>query len=100
MLIQLETLEEEFDKNLNCQKQDEYNLIKSELEFIYNKKALGSIIRSRCQYFEENEKNTKYFLNLEKRNYNTKHIKTLKVFFIGIYIRTIVKLKIKICIII
>ena len=79
LLVQLEMLEEEFDKNPNYRKQDEYNLIKNELEFIYNKKAHGSIIRSRCQHFEENEKNTKYFLNLEKRNYNTKHIKTLKV---------------------
>ena len=34
-------------------------------------------MRSKAQCVEEGEKNTKYFLNLEKRNYNTKHIKSL-----------------------
>ena len=32
---------------------------------------------SKAQCVEEGEKNTKYFLNLEKRNFNAKHIKTL-----------------------
>ena len=56
---------------------DEYFLVKSELEFIYNKKAQGALVRSRCQWAEENEKSTKYFLSLEKRNYKVKHIKSL-----------------------
>ena len=74
--INLETLEEELDRNPNCDKHDEDKLIKSELEFIYSNRASGSIVRSRCKWVEENERNTKFFLNLEKQNYNTKHIKT------------------------
>ena len=35
------------------------------------------MIRSRATFLNENEKNSKYFLNLEKRNYNTKCIKKL-----------------------
>ena len=42
------------------------------------KQAEGIFIRSRAQYIEENEKCTKYFYDLEKRNYNIKCIKCLK----------------------
>ena len=58
---------------------EEFRLVKQELEFIYNEKAKGSIIRSRCQWIDENEKCSKFFLNQEKNNYNTKHIKALNV---------------------
>ena len=34
-------------------------------------------MRSRAQWVEEGEKNTNYFLNLEKRNYNSTCIKKL-----------------------
>ena len=37
----------------------------------------GIITRSKAVWVEEGEKNTKYFLNLEKRNYNIKHIQKL-----------------------
>ena len=79
LLLRLNVLEEEFDKNPNSNKYEEYTLLKHELDFIHNVKAKGSIIRSRCRWAEDNEKNTKYFLNLEKHNYNTKYIKSLLV---------------------
>ena len=56
---------------------DKYHNIKSELEALYVERARGSMIRSRVQYINENEKATKYFLNLEKQNYNKKCIKML-----------------------
>ena len=37
----------------------------------------GIILRSKAKWVEEGEKNTKYFLNLEKRNFNNTCIKTL-----------------------
>ena len=37
----------------------------------------GNIIRSRVKWFEEGERSTKYFLNLEKRNYVSKLIPCL-----------------------
>ena len=42
-------------------------------------KTKGATFRSKIMYFEEGEKSTKYFLNLEKMNYNKKVINKLKV---------------------
>ena len=42
--------------------------LKDELERFYENKVNGLIIRSRARWHEHGEKNSKYFLNLEKRN--------------------------------
>jgi hypothetical protein len=47
----------------------EYNETKLEIEQYNNEKAQGAFIRSKSDWAEFGEKNTKYFLNLEKRNY-------------------------------
>ena len=39
---------------------------KKELEKIIKYPTQGSILRARCRWYNEGEKNTKYFLNLEK----------------------------------
>ena len=39
-----------------------------ELEKIIEYRTKGSILRARCRWHNEGEKNTKYFLNLEKRH--------------------------------
>ena len=41
-----------------------YNLCKLELENIYDKKAEGAKIRSKCEWYRHGEKPTKFFLNL------------------------------------
>ena len=41
-----------------------YNLCKLELENIYDKKAEGAKIRSKCGWYRHGEKPTKFFLNL------------------------------------
>ena len=46
----------------------EYENVKSQLENIELEKAKGAILRSKIQWSEAGEKNTKYFLNLEKQN--------------------------------
>ena len=40
-------------------------------------KTKGMILRSKAQIVEEGERNTKFFLNLEKNNYNKKHMKAV-----------------------
>ena len=45
-----------------------------QLETIVKQKAMGAKIRSRVRWYEEGEKSTRYFMNLEKRNYNLKTV--------------------------
>ena len=58
---------------------NEISATKSELEDIENIEAKGIIFRSKMQWSEEGEKNSKYFLSLEKRNYVNKLITQLDV---------------------
>ena len=48
------------------------------LETLIETKTAGVMLRSKARWVEHREKNTKYFLNLEKRNYNKKVITKLK----------------------
>ena len=52
---------------------------KRELEKIIEYRTKGSILRARCRWYNEGEKNTKYFLNLEKRHFKQSAITQLKV---------------------
>jgi len=45
------------------------NILKDELEKLIEYRTKGAILRSKTQWYNEGEKNTKYFLNLEKRNF-------------------------------
>ena len=58
----LNFLENNLTDNL---KKQQYELLKCELDEIYDKIAEGVIVRSRCQQYEEGEKSNKFFLNLE-----------------------------------
>ena len=53
--------------------------LKHELETLYDEKVEGIIIRSRARWHEHGEKNSKHFLNLEKRNNIKKHIRKLYI---------------------
>ena len=74
----LSELEEIISTSPTTESLDEYSLIKTQLNGHYEELAKGSIIRSRCQQIHESEKPTQYFFNLEKANYNIKHIRSLK----------------------
>ena len=57
------------ENSLSCDKNtEEYHKCKVDLDEIYDKIAEGVKIRSKRQWYEENEKSKKYFLNLEKKN--------------------------------
>ena len=50
-----------------------------ELERLMNEKTEGNILRSKVKWYEEGEKSTKYFFNLEKRNYHKKTMRKLSL---------------------
>ena len=52
--------------------------LRSELNKIVEYRTKGAIIRSRTRWHEQGEKNTKYFLNLEKRQKEKTYISKLK----------------------
>ena len=64
----LENKLKDLENNLsNYDKLQKYNKIKSELQEIYEKFVEVSKARSKCTWYEEGEKSTKFFLNLEKK---------------------------------
>ena len=57
------------EKFLSCDKNiEEYHKCKADLDEIYDNIAEGVKIRSKCQWYEENEKSTKHSLNLEEKH--------------------------------
>lgn len=52
--------------------------IEKELSYLEQEKCNGAIIRSKCQWAIESDKNTSYFLGLEKQRQNFNSIKELK----------------------
>lgn len=57
---------------------NEYEALKTELHSIYDRKGKAAMFRSKCRWIENGEKPTKYYFNLEKRNYNRKTINKLR----------------------
>lgn len=57
---------------------EEYEIVRQELENLNELKTKGTLIRSKAKWIEEGEKSTKYFLQLENRNYKSKYIKCLQ----------------------
>ena len=59
--------------------EDEYISAKNGLENLHNDITAGYILRSKIQWYEEGEKSTKFFLNLEKKKAIQNTIQTLIV---------------------
>lgn len=53
--------------------------VKDELEHILDRRTRGAIVRSHAEHCDGYEKQSKYFLSLEKRNYKSKCITKLQV---------------------
>ena len=49
-----------------------YENLKTELRSIYEDRGKQAMFRSKCRWIENGERPTKYFFNLEKRNFNKK----------------------------
>ena len=76
-------MEQQLDKANNSALQNQsilvrINTLKRELEKIIEYRTKGAILRSKTQWYNEGEKNTKYFLNLEKRHFKQGTIIQLK----------------------
>ena len=75
--LRVEQLQESLGKKYNDTDKAEMNKIKTKLEKNSAFKTRGTIIRSRARWYELGEKNSKYFLNLEKTNQRKKHVTSL-----------------------
>ena len=76
-------LEQKLDDNITddekCETREKLEIKKQSLEQVISYKTQGSIIRSKTRWYNEGEKNTKYFFGLEKRHFNSKTIRNLKI---------------------
>ncbi len=75
LYAQLKQYESKLDQDDNYK--DICDTIRKEIEQIEEEKLRGNIIRSRAQWIEEGEKCSKYFMQLENRNYKSKCITAL-----------------------
>ena len=55
------------------------NVLKERNDKMYQEEVEGIIVRSRARWHEHGEKNSRYFLNLEKRNHVKKHVRKLRL---------------------
>ena len=76
---QLKILEEEYSETQDENIEKQIREIKTNLETEMEQDTKGAMIRSKVRWYDEGEKPTKYFFNLEKRNYNNKIISKIKV---------------------
>ena len=72
----IETLENKIDE---VGSKEELETLNNELLELRNKKMEGMNIRSRVQWLKEGERGTRYFCNLEKRNYINKSMPFLEL---------------------
>jgi exonuclease III len=79
LLENIKLLEEEISSNVNCDEStiEAFQNIKNEYEEMESQKTRGAMIRSKARWVEDGEKNSKYFMSLEKHNQEIRYIKTL-----------------------
>ena len=58
---------------------EQYETLKAELDKIYTQKAAGHQVRAKATLIDFGEKNSKFFANLEKSRYKSKHITALNI---------------------
>jgi hypothetical protein len=77
VILENDRLSKLIEKQPNDQLLQEYESTKLEIEYYNNEKANGVRLRAKVDWAEMGERNTKFFLNLEKRNYKNKCITKL-----------------------
>ena len=80
---QLDVLDNIICNNFDSSKIDlvlkEFDNLKTELQSIYDRKGMAAIFRSKCRWTEMGARPTKYFFNLENRNYIKNTITELRM---------------------
>ena len=77
VMLQVDKLEKEIVDNPSDENLTKYHEGKAEIDNYNNEKASGAQLRSKTDWVELGERNSKFFLNLEKRNYQKKCITKL-----------------------
>ena len=75
----IETSNEQYENDPTKENYEMLRSYKDDLEDINKETLAGIIFRSKCEWAEYGEKNSKYFLNLEKYNFENKHITSLEI---------------------
>ena len=75
----LSNLENEYKNNPDPELLHYSDLVKIDIDHIITENTRASILRSKALWHEHGERSSKYFLNLEKRNYNKKTINRLRM---------------------
>ena len=83
-ILALQREENNFSETEKTEILNELDVKILQTEEISKLKIQGTIVRSKSRWYNEGEKNTKYFLNLEKRHFNKKTIKSLQLADYGI----------------
>lgn len=65
--------------SMTADEHEEYTKAKHDLEALRKIKIQGYMMRSKVKWLDQGEKTSKYFLNLEKRNYTSKLIPKLRL---------------------
>ena len=79
IISQLSEKVNEYEANLPLTEQDDQLLLESKLELEEKlmERTRGIMFRSKARWYEQGEKNTKYFFTLEKARYNSKTCYTI-----------------------
>ena len=67
------------EEHINNMNLEQLETKKHELEELWKEKLKGHYVRSRAKWIEEGEKPTKYFYNIESRNYHSKLITKIEL---------------------
>ena len=73
------SLEKQLADHPSQETMQEYQVTKQELESIITHGSQGAALRARADRMEYNEKNSRYFADLERKNYTKKMVKSLIV---------------------
>ena len=71
--------EKELDAKISNQETTDLERLREDMEKLRKVRLQGTLVRSRARWTEFGEKSSKYFLNLEKRNFVNKSITELKI---------------------